>query len=73
MLLSGILSLLGLIAIPLDDMQIRIIGIVGYTVVAIPVFVLLGVLLGRSTTSAPTGEENYFPTTNGHSRDKDPT
>jgi len=47
MLVSGVMSLVGLIAIPLDNMQIRIVGIVGYALVTIPVFVLLGVLLGR--------------------------
>lgn len=52
MLISGILSLVGLIAVPLDNMQIRIIGIVGYAVVTIPIFALMGVILGRSSAAA---------------------
>lgn len=51
MLLSGFLSLFGLVALPLDNMQVRIIGIVGYAFVPIPIFVLLGVLLGRHPTT----------------------
>ena len=52
MLLSGILSLVGLIAIPLDNMQIRIIGIVGYAVATIPIFILLGLLLRCDAATA---------------------
>lgn len=51
MLTSGILSLVGLIAIPLDNMQVRIIGIIGYAFFSIPIFCLLGVLLGQSKTT----------------------
>lgn len=50
MLISGILSLLGLIALPLDNMQVRYIGIVGYAIFSIGVFALMGILLG---TAAP--------------------
>lgn len=35
MILSGILSLLGLIALPLNDMNLRFIGIFGYTVMPV--------------------------------------
>jgi uncharacterized membrane protein len=46
MLISGILSLIGLIALPLDNMQVRYIGIVGYAIFSIGVFALMGILLG---------------------------
>jgi len=45
LLLSGLLSLLGLIAIPLNNIQVRIIGIVGYAVITIPTFCTMGVFL----------------------------
>jgi hypothetical protein len=48
MLVSGGLSLLGLIGVPLGDMQYRNIGIVGYGLVAPVVFLLLGVVFGRT-------------------------
>lgn len=41
MLLSGLLSLAGLAGIPTADMGIRNIGIVGYAVVTIPLYLLL--------------------------------
>lgn len=48
MIVSGVLSLAGLIGVPLGDMQIRNIGIIGYAVVAIVVFLLLGIVFGRT-------------------------
>jgi len=47
MLVSGVLSLAGLIGVPLADMSIRNIGIIGYAVVSILVFLLLGIVFGR--------------------------
>ncbi|MCF8267271.1 MAG: hypothetical protein K9I69_04245 [Ignavibacteriales bacterium] len=47
MFLSGILSLGGLSGVPLGDMQIRNIGIIGYTVTAIITFFLLGIFFRR--------------------------
>lgn len=47
MFLSGVLSLAGLIGVPLADMQVRNIGIIGYGVVAPVVFLLLGIVFGR--------------------------
>ena len=41
MVLSGVLSFIGLAGIPTADMGIRNIGIVGYAVVTIPIFILL--------------------------------
>lgn len=47
MIVSGGLSLVGLIGVPLANMQIRNIGIIGYSVVAPVVFLLLGIVFGR--------------------------
>ena len=41
MIISGVLSLIGLLGIPLNNMQIRNIGIVGYAIVTLPVFLIL--------------------------------
>ena len=48
MIICGILSLAGLIGVPLANMQIRNIGIIGYAVIAPVVFLLIGVILGRA-------------------------
>ncbi|HSD56611.1 MAG TPA: hypothetical protein VLB04_00410 [Methanotrichaceae archaeon] len=48
MIVSGILCLAGLIGVPLADMQVRNIGIIGYGVVAPVVFLLLGIVFGRT-------------------------
>jgi hypothetical protein len=53
LLVSGILSLVGLIGVPLADMQVRNIGVVGYAVVAPVAFLLIGVVFGRTR---PPGE-----------------
>lgn len=43
MCISGILSVVGLIAVPLDNMNVRIIGIVGYAFFGIGVFIAMAV------------------------------
>jgi hypothetical protein len=48
MIVSGVLSLAGLIGVPLADMQVRNIGIIGYAVVAPVMFLLLGIVFGRT-------------------------
>lgn len=48
MIASGVLSLTGLIGVPLENMQVRNIGIIGYAVVAPIVFLLLGIVFGRA-------------------------
>ena len=48
MIISGVLSLVGLIGVPLADMQVLSIGILGYGVAAPVVFLLLGVVFGRT-------------------------
>lgn len=47
LLLSGILSFLGLLGIPFDNMNVRNIGVIGYAVVAPIAVVLFAVILGR--------------------------
>jgi hypothetical protein len=48
LIICGILSLIGLIGVPLQNMQIRNIGIIGYAVVGPVAFLLIGKILGRS-------------------------
>jgi hypothetical protein len=48
MIVSGVLSLAGLLGVPLANMQVRNIGIVGYAVVAPVAFLCLGMLFGRT-------------------------
>ena len=45
---SGVLSLAGLIGVPLADMQIRLIGVLGYAGVAPVGFLLLGFVFSRA-------------------------
>jgi hypothetical protein len=59
MIVSGVLSLAGLIGVPLADMTYRDIGIIGYTLVAPVVFLLLGILFGR--TQPGTRETGHSP------------
>ena len=59
MIVSGVLSLVGLIGVPLADMGVsnwfiyRNIGVVGYAVVAPVAFLLLGIIFGRTRTLPP--------------------
>jgi hypothetical protein len=48
LLVSGMLSLAGLIGVPLADMQVRNIGVIGYAVVAPVAFLLIGIVFGRT-------------------------
>jgi len=48
MIVCGMLSLAGLIGVPLANMQLRNIGIIGYAVIAPVVFLLVGIILGRT-------------------------
>ncbi len=48
MVICGILSLAGLIGVALANMQIRDIGIIGYAMVSVVVFLLLGIVFGRT-------------------------
>ena len=45
---TGTLSLIGLIGVPLQNMQIRNIGIIGYAITGPVAFLLIGKILGRS-------------------------
>jgi hypothetical protein len=49
MIVSAVLCFAGLIGVPLANMNYRDIGIIGYAVVAPVVFLLLGILFGRTT------------------------
>ena len=57
MIVSGVLSLAGLIGVPLADMNIRNIGIIGYAVVSIVVFLLLGIVFGRANSVSGENEQ----------------
>ena len=48
MILSGVLSLAGLLGVFLADMQVRNIGIIGYAVVAPVAFLLIGIVFGNA-------------------------
>jgi len=47
LIMSGFLSFIGLLGISMNNMQVRNIGIIGYTVFAIVIFFLLGIALNR--------------------------
>ncbi|MGZ8550656.1 MAG: hypothetical protein ACXWV2_08345 [Chitinophagaceae bacterium] len=47
MVISGVLSIAGLIGVSLQNMQLRNIGIIGYAVIAPVAFLLIGKVLGR--------------------------
>jgi LytS/YehU family sensor histidine kinase len=48
MIVSGVLSLAGLIGVPLADMRVRNVGILGYGLAAPVVSLLLGIVFGRT-------------------------
>ncbi|WP_319643520.1 hypothetical protein [Methanovulcanius yangii] len=48
MIVSGVLSLAGLVGVPLADMGVRNIGIIGYAVVSIFVFFLIAMVFSRN-------------------------
>lgn len=48
LVVSGVLSLAGLIGIPTGNMQIRNVGIIGYAVVSPAAFLLIGILFSRT-------------------------
>jgi hypothetical protein len=58
MVVSGVLSLAGLIGVPLADMNIRNIGIIGYVGISLAVFPLLGILFWRTRLPAEESGQN---------------
>lgn len=56
LLVSGVLSLAGLVGVPLADIQVRNIGVIGYAVVAPIAFLLIGVLFERTPPASNTFE-----------------
>ncbi len=53
LIVSGVLSLAGLIGVPLANMQVRNIGVVGYALVTPFLFVLLGLVFSRTPCPGP--------------------
>lgn len=51
MIVTGVLSLAGLIGVPFANMQVRMIGVVGYVGVSPILFLLLGLVFGRTQVS----------------------
>ena len=54
MIISGLLSLVGLIGVPLNNIYIRNIGIIGYAVVAPIVFLLIGWIFHKQSEALPS-------------------
>lgn len=50
LILSGVLSFIGLLGIPMNNMQVRNIGIIGYTIFPIVIFFLIGIAINRRAT-----------------------
>jgi hypothetical protein len=53
MLLSGIFSLFGLIALPLDNMNIRYIGVFGYTLLPVIVCIYFNFAMKKNSMIIP--------------------
>lgn len=64
MIVSGVLSLAGLIGVPLADMQIRMIGVVGYAGIAPIAFLVLGFVFKRRQVP----DHQFNPAKNGNLR-----
>ena len=56
MIASGVLALAGLSGVVVGDMQLRMIGVVGYAVLFPVVALLLSVLFGRTSSASPTAD-----------------
>ncbi len=62
MIVSSVLCFAGLIGVPLADMNYRDIGLLGYAVVAPIVFLLMGILFGKSKLEKKTVDESLLNT-----------
>ncbi|WP_215907133.1 hypothetical protein [Kordia aestuariivivens] len=60
MLISGILSLIGLVGVIFGDMQIRNIGIIGYAFIAPFVFLLIGINFNNIQTNKKTNVQQHI-------------
>jgi hypothetical protein len=58
LIVSGVLSLAGLVGVPLGNMQIRMIGVVGYAGISPFAFLLMALLLGQSGSKATNHGKN---------------
>ena len=56
--ISGILSFVGLIAVPLNNIQVRMIGIVGYAVFTIPLFGIIGISMNTKHARIASTEQD---------------
>ncbi len=66
LIVSGVLSLAGLLGVPLANMQVRNIGIIGYAVVAPVAFLLMGILFGQTgEASIPSRQSAVLATAEG--------
>ena len=63
MIASAVFSLAGLIGVPLSNMQVRNIGIVGYGVLAPVIFFLLGLVFGRTRQASSEASQHRHPHT----------
>jgi hypothetical protein len=61
LIVSGVLSLAGLLGVPLANMQVRNIGIVGYVPVAVVAFLLLGLVFGRAQPASSQNRRSVGP------------
>ena len=57
LLISAGLSFAGLIGVPLADMQVRNIGIIGYAIVAPVAFLLIALVFGRDQMESDSTEK----------------
>jgi hypothetical protein len=63
-----VLSLAGLLFLPFGDMQLRMIGIIGYAGLGPVVFLLVAIVFGRAASGSPKGARSLGPelwSTNG--------
>ena len=58
MVVGGVLSLAGLIGVPLANMQIRMIGVVGYAGIAPIAFLVLGFVFRQAQIPDPTSAQH---------------
>jgi hypothetical protein len=61
MVVSGVLSIAGLIFLPFGDIQLRMIGILGYAGLGPVVFLLLAKVLGRAESRSQEAARNLGP------------
>jgi hypothetical protein len=58
LIIAGVLSLAGLVGVPIGNMQVRMIGVVGYAGLSPFAFLLIAVLLGQSRIGETSRNKN---------------